>query len=117
MLASENYGIRVKDNPAQLDTPITLKKATGASVNAANEETVTYTNFDIMANFQMLTGTEKTEEGRETMFLKARCIIRYYPGLTAKDIIIYDSEEWDIETIGFYGKKDMYHQLNLRKVT
>lgn len=115
MLEQKNYGLGVSVNPGLLDTPLTLKKVTGSTYDDLNRETINTSSNDIMGYFKPLSGSESGEGGKETVYLRAKCIIRYYPGLNEKDWIVRDGIEWDIETADSYGKNDMYHLLNLRK--
>jgi len=103
--------LNITVNPGSLDRPITLNLENASVTNDYNEEVVSYTTVNVMGNFQYMSGKEVTTAGKETTYIRGRLVIREYPGLTVRTA---DSQDWDIETIGKYGKHGMYNLLYLR---
>lgn len=112
-----SYGLEILFDPGQLDNPLTLKKRSSGVFDAYNQETITWSDVQIMGKFEYMSGRESTDAGKETTYLRGRLIIRHYPTLTAEDYFVIDSKDWDIETIGNYGKDGMYNMIYLRQRT
>jgi len=106
--------LNITVNPGALDRPIILNIENASVTNDYNEEIISYSTVNVMGNFQYMSGKEITTAGKETTYIRGRLVIREYPGLTVKDYVTVDSQDWDIETIGKYGKHGMYNLLYLR---
>lgn len=115
-MIKSNYGIQLHENfdPGMLDTPATIVTNLKAGMqNDFNEDLTPSWGFsNVMCFFQYMSGKELTDQNRETTYLRAKMIIRYFPDLKERDYVQVDSKDWDIETIGRYGKD--YHLLYLR---
>jgi head-tail adaptor len=59
-------------------------------------------------------GTEKTTSDQITGINYVTWKIRYYPGLTVKDRISFESSYWQIENIATEGRKAFLHLKSYR---
>jgi SPP1 family predicted phage head-tail adaptor len=103
-------------NIGEFDRQITLERAV-SSQDAIGAVTNTWATLaEVWGSVVPMTGTEVFRSGRVTSGQVARFRIWYFPGLTVKDRINYDSQLWNISYVREIGRACM-HEILAETVT